>query len=244
MAATTRPGSARERARAAVMSDLLATARAHLDRDGAAGLSLRSVARDLGVASSAVYRYVDSRDALLTLLIVSGYDEVGAVVEAAATKARRSGATPAATWLAVSRAFRSWAISHRATFELLYGTPVRGYAAPKDTVTPATRLWGVLASILMESIDRGELTPSAPNAPTAGLIAAEIYAFAGYPDPAQAPPAVTEVIARSGSLFAALIGAVSAELFGHLHGFTEDFDRLFDVTIQTASTGIGLRVEL
>src|SRR5690606_36222763 len=63
------PRTARERARAEVMAELLAAAKARLSVEGAAALSLRAVARDLGMASSAVYRYVDSRDALLTLLI-------------------------------------------------------------------------------------------------------------------------------------------------------------------------------
>src|SRR5690606_39111362 len=86
--------SAREIARARFTAALLDAARARLATDGAAGLSLRAVARDLGVASSAVYRYVDSRDALLTLLVVEAYDEVGAACEAAAERARADGATP------------------------------------------------------------------------------------------------------------------------------------------------------
>ena len=52
-------------------------------REGAAGLSVRAVARDLGVVSSAIYRYVRSRDDLLTLLVVDGYDELGDAVDAA-----------------------------------------------------------------------------------------------------------------------------------------------------------------
>jgi len=66
------------------MAELLAAARARLEREGSADLSLRAVARDLGMASSAVYRYVESRDALLTLLIIEAYDSVGATAEAAA----------------------------------------------------------------------------------------------------------------------------------------------------------------
>src|SRR5690242_5011216 len=84
------PATARERARAQVKAELLDAARARLESDGAAGLSLRAVARDLGVASSAVYRYVESRDALLTLLIIETYDAVGAVAEQAAAHARAS----------------------------------------------------------------------------------------------------------------------------------------------------------
>lgn len=239
-----RPGGARALARAAVMADLLATAREHLERDGATGLSLRSVARDLGMVSSAVYRYVDSRDALLTLLIVAGYDEVGEVVEDAARAARADGAGPADTWLAVARAFRAWALDNRATFELLYGTPVRGYTAPQDTIRPATRLWGVIAVVLLDALSHGGLGPTAPPVRAEGLVTDKIYEFAGYPDPTTAPPEVTSAIARSGALFAALVGGVGGELFGHFHGFTHDPARAFDIAIQTASAGIGLLIDL
>src|SRR5665647_591139 len=111
------PRGARERARAEVMSELLASARERLGTDGAANLSLRAVARDLGVSSSAVYRYVESRDALLTLLIVEAYDAVGQVAEGAAARARAAGSPPAETWLAVARGVRGWALANRHSFE-------------------------------------------------------------------------------------------------------------------------------
>jgi AcrR family transcriptional regulator len=85
------------------MGELLASARERLGTDGAANLSLRAVARDLGVSSSAVYRYVESRDALLTLLIIEAYDAVGEVAERAAAGERAAGSPPAQTWLAVAR---------------------------------------------------------------------------------------------------------------------------------------------
>ena len=73
----------RSRAREQTMRDIVRIGRAHLATEGAAALSLRAVARDLGVVSSAVYRYVESRDELLTLLVVDGYDELGDAVDAA-----------------------------------------------------------------------------------------------------------------------------------------------------------------
>ena len=73
----------RSRAREQTMRDIVRIGRAHLATEGAAALSLRAVARDLGVVSSAVYRYVASRDELLTLLVVDGYDELGDAVDAA-----------------------------------------------------------------------------------------------------------------------------------------------------------------
>ncbi len=73
----------RARARAQTLEDITRIGREHLATEGAAALSVRAVARDLGVVSSAIYRYVRSRDDLLTLLVVDGYDELGDAVDAA-----------------------------------------------------------------------------------------------------------------------------------------------------------------
>src|SRR5260370_23835768 len=70
--------AARERTRAEITRQILEAARRHLATDGASGLSLRAIARELGASSSAVYRYVASRDELLTRLIGAPYDALGA----------------------------------------------------------------------------------------------------------------------------------------------------------------------
>jgi AcrR family transcriptional regulator len=86
------PRTARERARAEITREITEAARRHLAIDGAAALSLRAIARDLGMASSAVYRYVASRDDLLTRLIIEAYDSLGAAAEKAeATQDRQVG---------------------------------------------------------------------------------------------------------------------------------------------------------
>ncbi|SDC34159.1 transcriptional regulator, TetR family [Sanguibacter gelidistatuariae] len=241
------PRTARERARAEVMAELLAAANARLDTDGAAALSLRAIARDLGMASSAVYRYVDSRDALLTLLIVDGYNAAGLACEGAATAARGRGDGPAQVWLAVARALRAWALAHPRSYELIYGTPVPGYRAPTDTVAAATRLWAVIIAVTRDAEAAGTLAPTGPEFPTTGLITAETFAFAGY-DPASGSPEQTRqielMIVRSFTLFSCVLGAISAELFGHFHNVTADLAGVFDATIATAAAGVGLIVDV
>src|SRR5215469_8875396 len=81
------PRTARERARAEITSEILEAGRRHLATEGAAGLSLRAIARDLGMVSSAVYRYIASRDDLLTRLIVDAYSELADAVDDAAAAA-------------------------------------------------------------------------------------------------------------------------------------------------------------
>ncbi|NLF04132.1 MAG: TetR/AcrR family transcriptional regulator [Actinomycetales bacterium] len=249
------PGGVRARARAQLMADLRAVARAQLAAEGPSGLSLRAVARELGVSSSAVYRYVDSRDALLTALIIEAYDEVGAVCERAAGQAMADDGDPGRAWLAVGHAFRAWALANRSSFELIYGTPVPGYAAPRDTVAAATRLWLVIETVLLTAKARGELDPAGPELDVHGLMTDEVMEFArehvraaSGTDPASAvgpdaSPTEAE-LARSVTLWVSLVGAVSAEVFGHLHSMTHDYARLFEVTLATAAAGLGLRVPL
>src|ERR1700709_2157023 len=79
----------RSRARAQTFAEITRIGREHLASEGAAALSVRAVARDLGVVSSAIYRYVKSRDDLLTLLVVDGYDELGDAVDEAEGKLGR-----------------------------------------------------------------------------------------------------------------------------------------------------------
>lgn len=255
-AASPRPaGGVRARARAQLMTDLLAAARARLASEGPAGLSLRAVARDLGLSSSAVYRYVESRDALLTALLIEIYDEVGTLCEAALTRSIADGASAARAWLAVGHAFREWALANRSSFELVYGTPVPGYAAPRDTVMPAARLWLVIETLLLTARERGDLDPAGPGFTVDGLVTAEVMIVAresvvalgtdGRPLPAESVEAPHERdVARSVTLWVSLVGAVSAEVFGHLHRMTPDHSRLFEVTLATAAAGVGLRAEL
>src|SRR4051794_8028156 len=79
----TKARTARERARKEITGEILGAARTRLAEAGPGELSLRAVARDVGMVSSAVYRYFPSRDHLLTALLIHAYDELGAFAEAA-----------------------------------------------------------------------------------------------------------------------------------------------------------------
>jgi AcrR family transcriptional regulator len=148
-ATTTSGTGVRARARAEVRAAILAAAAKRVAEDGANDLSLRAVARDVGMVSSAVYRYFASRDELLTALIIEAYDSLGEHTEAhiASTRGR-----PAATrWVDAALAVRAWALAHRNDYALIYGTPIPGYAAPDDTTASGTRVSRALVSIVREA---------------------------------------------------------------------------------------------
>ena len=204
--------AARERTRAEITRQFLDTARRHLATDGASGLSLRAIARELGASSSGVYRYVASRDELLTRLIVAAYDALGAAAEAQeATVAREN---LAGRWSAVCGAVRAWALANPNEYALIYGTPVPGYIAPAATIAPAAgRVSSVLLRILADAAAE-RLTPAVAEdkVPPSGRKAlAPLRSIAG--------PGVPDALLQRGLMaLAALFGTVSFEVFGQLHG--------------------------
>jgi len=206
--------TARARARAEITREIKTTARRHLAEHGAAALSLRAVARDLGMVSSALYRYFPSRDALLTALIVEAFDAVGEVAEQADRAV--DGNDMGARWRAVGHAVRRWALDHPHEYALVYGSPVPGYVAPTDTVVPATRVTAVLIDIMRSGF--GE-TASAVALPPPSVAEDLSRAISGL------PPAL---VALGMGMWAQLFGAISLELFGHLETVVFDREAFFD----------------
>ena len=146
---TAKPETPRARARAAVVEEIKAAARAQLAERGAAALSVRHVARDLGMSSSGMYRYFASRDDLLTALIIDAYDALGEAVERADAAVDR--ADLFGRWWAAASAVRTWARARPQEYGLVYGSPVPGYTAPQETVGPASRVPLALAAILRDA---------------------------------------------------------------------------------------------
>lgn len=223
--------TARERARDEITAEILAAARARLAEVGPAALSLRAVARDVGMVSSAVYRYFPSRDDLLTALLVQAYDEIGHAAETA-----DPGGDPVTRWLSVCRAARQWAREHQHEWALLYGSPVIGYAAPRDTVTPASRVIVRLVQILASADPR---PPEGPDAGFGGSVAGATEALAErIPDaPALSDP---EVVGRALMAWSGLVGVISFELWGHLVGAIADHDAYFDHVARRLAADIGI----
>ncbi|MBA3338271.1 MAG: TetR/AcrR family transcriptional regulator, partial [Geodermatophilaceae bacterium] len=147
--------TARQRARTELTGEITRSARAQLAEHGAAGLSLRAVARELGMVSSALYRYFPSRDELLTALILEAY---GSLADAgAAAQARVSRTDYRRRWLVTCRAVRRWAIAHPHEYALIYGSPVPGYMAPQETIEPAARVMLLFVDVVRDAALNGAL---------------------------------------------------------------------------------------
>lgn len=225
--------TARERARAELTREITDTARHHLATSGAAGLSLRAVARDLGMVSSAIYRYFPSRDALLTALIIDGYNAVGEAVEQADAACRHADVT--GRWRAVCHAVRGWALAHPHEYALLHGSPVPGYRAPQDTVQPAGRDAVVFGRILADAHASGLLDPPDICPPPPASYSADARTVRQL-----IPEVSDEVIVRAITAWTGLYGWVSFELFGQFNNTIEDRVTAFEQQVHCLTGLLGL----
>jgi AcrR family transcriptional regulator len=223
----------RARVRAEMIEEIKSAARRHLAVDGA-NLSLRAVARDLGMVSSAVYRYFASRDELLTALILDAYKSLGRAAEQAEAAVARADLT--GRWLATCRGVRDWARANPHEYALIYGSPVPGYAAPHDTVAPASRVPLLLVAILRHGHERGKLrTERGERIPRA--VRATLTELRQQPGMGRLPDAV---LARAVTAWVHLFGFVSFELFGRFDGVIDDVDAYFDYEMTTLARRSGL----
>lgn len=219
------------------MEDITRIGRQHLAEYGAAALSLRAVARDLGVVSSAVYRYVKSRDDLLTLLVVHGYDELADSVAAAVAEVPKEHHRD--RFLALGRAIRRWALTEPATYALLYGSPVPGYRAPAEQTTePGTRVARIVLELASEAHAAGRLElPTEAVAPTTPELAAGLEGI-------RTQFAVTlpdQALSRGVLTLASIFGCISFEVFGQYGpDGLGDPEALFEQHLQVLADQVGL----
>ncbi|MFQ5556687.1 MAG: TetR/AcrR family transcriptional regulator [Acidimicrobiales bacterium] len=225
MTSSTRAAGIRERNRIELTAEILASARRHLVAHGAAALSLRAITRDLGMASSAIYRYFASRDELLTALIIEAYDDLADRVQVAES-AVEDRDDHRRRWSAIGNALRGWALANPQRWALIYGTPVAGYAAPEATIDSASRVTRPMLALL------GDTSRSAsggdPSAP------------ATRSQPQMLSPQLADTLSAMGvdeggrdvvvglGAWAQLMGLINLELFGHLNNVVDDLDAHFE----------------
>jgi AcrR family transcriptional regulator len=216
-----------------MIDEIKSTARRHLATEGA-NLSLRAVARDLGMVSSALYRYFGSRDELLTALIIDAYDSLGAAVEAGDASVENR-ADLRGRWLACCRAAREWALAGPAEYALIFGSPVPGYAAPQDTVAAAARTPTALVRIVIDGHAIGRLPNRLPEELPEDVRPDLLRLQNSF------APEVPEATLALGLLgWIHLFGAINFELFGQLTNVIEARAAFFDHQMRQLGELIGL----
>lgn len=191
---------------------LVTAARDLLVRGGTDAIVVREVARTLKVVPSALYKHVDGRDGLLTLLIASLYDEISDAVIAARD------AVPADHHLerlqAATAGMRSWARAHPAEFDLLFGLPLQGYRAPEGgpTTAAAQRFGAAFFDVFAGALRAGRLRvrdeDSLPDGVAEQFRTGQSRATFGDLSPGQLYPVVVG--------FQRMLGLVMIEITGQL----------------------------
>jgi AcrR family transcriptional regulator len=234
------PRTARERVREEMTAEILAVAREHLGREGAASLSLRSIARELGMAPSALYRYFDGRDALLSALILSAYESLAESAEAAAGEAEDLRASDVERFAVVPRALRGWALGHPHEWGLIFGTPVPGYEAPEDTVLPYTRTAAAMVRPMVAAQHGGRLRLEGPGGDGDGDVPDPLRAALAPVSEGLLPGMPVAKVVVAVQAWSTLVGIISLEVFGHWRKTVLDPAALFEATVRDVAVSIGL----
>jgi len=224
----------RASARRAQIEVIKDVARRLIAEKSVSGLSLREISREMGVVSSALYRYFATRDDLLTALILDAYNDLGQSVERADAKVAREDAY--ARWRASARAIRRWATNNPHEYALIYGTPIPGYTAPTATIDAASRVARVLGAILSES--RRVDTSVALARPAAG----GERRFLDVDGLAAIMPGVaSEEYVRALLAWTAIFGFLTFELFGQYVGTVKNANMMFDRVVDELAVSLRLR---
>ncbi len=228
------PLSRRDRQRGSTVDEILDVARRQLVASGPTGISLRAIAREMGMTAPALYRYFDSLEDLVTALVAASYDDLTAAIEA--ERDRHAGDPVGVRMIACSRAFRRWALSHTPEFSLLFGTPIPQLTTdPEGPSEEAGRRFGAVF----------------------GALFVELWATAPFPVPTDIEPGLAAGLAECrqkmgigdlplGAVLAymsswvKLYGAVTMEVFGHLKFATDDGEPLFEVTVREICSTLGI----
>jgi AcrR family transcriptional regulator len=179
------------------------------------------------MVSSAVYRYVPSRDALLTALIIEAYDALGEATEEAETQVDRSDIV--GRWRAIGSGAREWALEHPHDWALIFGSPVIGYAAPADTIPAATRI----PSLLRDAQEAGVRLPD-------GAVDAQLRRTIGPVADFFGDAVPPETTVRGLMAWTWLTGSISHQLFGHRHNVVDDAAVFFAAELDRMADFLGL----
>jgi AcrR family transcriptional regulator len=229
--------SRRERMRAATENEIKELAWAQIADVGPGGLSLREIARQMGMTSSALYRYFASRDDLLEELAADSFAALADALEAAESESVAQGLPTAQRWLNVAAAHRRWALEHRSEYTLVFNTPAMKTPALRDLDCPVPRKMeemkrgvDVLFRVLLDAVSSGEFNPSNVSGSVPTGLRAKVDQWRLGDPTCPVPPKGLPASAVAACLvaWAQLHGAITLELSGRLPPDLCPADELFE----------------
>ena len=247
-AGTAHAPSRRDRLRAATTEEIIQTARRLLITSGPDAVTLRAIAREMGMTAPGLYRYFDNREELVRHVCANIFTELGAdihrAIEAAAAPAAAADPVTAkltVKMVAACREFRHWSLTHKGEFSLLFGVPLPGLDDGRYDIADECAL--AFAGTFFE-------------------LFLELWNAISFPVPATGDinPSLRDQLGRYRDLLGSdlplgavltflrcwtvLYGAVAMEVFGHLRFALEDPAPMFDITLGDLAALVGLRYPL
>lgn len=183
-----------------------------ISKNGAAALSLRGIAAEMGMTAPALYRYFDSRDDLVTALIVDAYKSLAAALAASQETEEESHDKRI---MASACAYRAWALTHRAEYSLIFGTPIPNYHAPVGITGPAAAQSLIELIRVLDAVYQDGLLTLNELSPALIKMLEPWVEKLGYTGP-------LSVIQLALTNWAKIHGLVSLELNGHLSDVPEE----------------------
>jgi AcrR family transcriptional regulator len=237
------PVSRRDRLRAATSEEIIATARRLLVASGPDAMSLRAIAREMGMTAPGLYRYFDSHEVLLRHVCASIFTELGADIQQALDSApvpagsRDVSEKLAVKMIAACREFRRWSLNNPGEFGLVFGVPLPGLDYGHYDVADecALEFAGTFFTLFLELWTRAQFpVPEAGDIDPGLLDQLERYRTALGTD---IPVGAVLTFLRCWTV---LYGGVAMEVFGHMKFALEDAAPMFELTLGDLAALVGL----
>lgn len=228
-------GSRRSTQRAALVLDIRRSARELLAAEGKVGVTLRPIAKAVGLTAPALYRYYDSRESLLLDLVADLYDELAEAMERA-----RDEQPPedfSARFAALVRAFRQWSCAHPREFELVFATPVDPSSVEAESRLDAcTERFGAAFYGLFLQLWAAAPFPVDADEDIDPTLLDQLRNWKGNEDGAVPPGALRVYI----SCWVRIYGLISLEVFGQLGFALSDMGPMYDLMLADLGAQLGL----
>jgi AcrR family transcriptional regulator len=214
----------RERAREATMSEIKSTARSLLVAQGPGALTLRAIAREMGLTAPALYRYFDSHEELVAGLCADVLAEITTTLEQARDEVSRD--DPVGRLMTICRAFRRWGLEHPREFQLVFASVGEGPPPAHDEVSEDLSFGAVFLGVFVEIWSAG-LFVELPDAELPEELAAQLRTFSAYVGDVLPLGVLAAYLAG----WVRLYGAVAIEVFGHLGFALTDAEPMFEAML-------------
>jgi AcrR family transcriptional regulator len=230
--------SRRERLRAETSQEIKAIALRLMAESGPDAISLRAIAREMGMTAGAIYGYYPTRDDLITTLISDVYTSLVDAVEAA--RDSRPADDVGGRLMAWGEAFREWAVANPQGFRLIYGDPVSGYQAPDGGPAPeaAYRACAGITALVAAAWPHAKSTQARGDHKWSDFDTSLVAdARACFPD---LPPSAVALALR---VWGRMHGLVALEIYGHLRTQTQEPAKLYRAEMTDLITSLNIPTE-